>query len=116
MHLNLQVSDRDLIPQRESWSWRSIKPQKQSGRRLLAVFLCKNSKSEKVSWGNQEPIWPISTAALKATPTARIQYLAQHKRDFSAREDPRRQARHLQTSRQSLLMTVWKTIERKDCL
>ncbi|MEQ2162773.1 hypothetical protein GOODEAATRI_023244 [Goodea atripinnis] len=48
------------------------------------------SKSEKLSWGNQEPIWPISTSALKVTPSSRIQYLAQHKRDFSAREDPRR--------------------------
>ncbi|KAK9518461.1 hypothetical protein VZT92_023767 [Zoarces viviparus] len=44
----------------------------------------------KLIWGNQEPIWPLSTPALGAVPSARIQYLARHKRDFSAREDQRR--------------------------
>ncbi|XP_008419381.1 testicular haploid expressed gene protein-like isoform X1 [Poecilia reticulata] len=64
-------------------------------KRIVELAQHKTSKTvwettpcDKVSWGNQELIWPISTAALKATPTARIQYLAQHKRDFSAREDP----------------------------
>ncbi|XP_070818328.1 sperm microtubule associated protein 2-like [Chaetodon trifascialis] len=46
--------------------------------------------SERLIWGNQEPVWPISSSALGAVPSARIQYLARHKRDFSAREDPRR--------------------------
>ncbi|XP_068571433.1 sperm microtubule associated protein 2-like isoform X2 [Cebidichthys violaceus] len=44
----------------------------------------------KLSWGDQEPIWPLSASALGAAPSARIQYLAGHKRDFSAREDHRR--------------------------
>ncbi|XP_075961312.1 sperm microtubule associated protein 2 like [Anarhichas minor] len=44
----------------------------------------------KLSWGSQEPIWPLSAPALGAVPSARIQYLARHKRDFSAREDQRR--------------------------
>ncbi|XP_031722774.1 testicular haploid expressed gene protein-like isoform X1 [Anarrhichthys ocellatus] len=44
----------------------------------------------KLSWGNQEPIWPLSAPALGAVPSARIQYLARHKRDFSAREDQQR--------------------------
>ncbi|XP_013125791.1 uncharacterized protein spmap2l isoform X3 [Oreochromis niloticus] len=48
------------------------------------------SQSEKLSWGNQEPVWPISASALGAAPSARIQYLSRHKRDFSAREDHRR--------------------------
>ncbi|KAJ4945467.1 hypothetical protein JOQ06_023152 [Pogonophryne albipinna] len=43
---------------------------------------------EKVIWGNQDPIWPLSASG--AAPSARIQYLSRHKRDFSAREDPRR--------------------------
>ncbi|KAK2904498.1 hypothetical protein Q8A73_011155 [Channa argus] len=46
--------------------------------------------SDKLSWGNQEPVWPVSAAALGAVPSARIQHLAKHKRDFSAREDHRR--------------------------
>ncbi|XP_076595717.1 sperm microtubule associated protein 2 like isoform X2 [Chaetodon auriga] len=48
------------------------------------------SNSERLSWGGREPAGPISTAALGAVPSARIQHLARHKRDFSAREDPRR--------------------------
>nr|XP_040028740.1 testicular haploid expressed gene protein-like isoform X2 [Gasterosteus aculeatus aculeatus] len=45
----------------------------------------------KLSWGTQEPIWPPpSAAALGAVPSARIQHLARHKRDFSVREDQRR--------------------------
>lgn len=47
--------------------------------------------SGKLSWGTQEPIWPPpSAAALGAVPSARIQHLARHKRDFSVREDQRR--------------------------
>ncbi|XP_028316072.1 testicular haploid expressed gene protein-like isoform X3 [Gouania willdenowi] len=42
---------------------------------------------EKLVWGNQEPIWPISPAALRAVPSARIQYLARPKRSFSAWDD-----------------------------
>ncbi|XP_071776338.1 sperm microtubule associated protein 2 like [Centroberyx gerrardi] len=45
------------------------------------------SNSEKLSWGDQRPIRPVSASALAAAPTARIQYLARHKRDFSARDD-----------------------------
>ncbi|XP_034036849.1 snRNA-activating protein complex subunit 1-like [Thalassophryne amazonica] len=43
---------------------------------------------EKLVWGNQEPIWPVSPSALGAVPSARILYLAKHKRDFSAGDDP----------------------------
>ncbi|XP_039976302.1 uncharacterized protein LOC120785557 [Xiphias gladius] len=35
-------------------------------------------------------MWPVSASALGAIPSARIQYLARHKRDLSAREDQRR--------------------------
>ncbi|XP_054453121.1 uncharacterized protein LOC129089780 [Anoplopoma fimbria] len=66
-------------------------------RRLLELAQHKTSKTvwattpcEKLSWGNQESIWPLSASALGAIPSARIQYLARHKRDFSAREDHRR--------------------------
>ncbi|KAI3351425.1 hypothetical protein L3Q82_020280, partial [Scortum barcoo] len=45
---------------------------------------------EKLRWGNQELIWPVSSSALGAVPSARIQRLARPKRDFSAREDHRR--------------------------
>ncbi|KAI4885317.1 hypothetical protein NFI96_030553, partial [Prochilodus magdalenae] len=38
----------------------------------------------RLTWGNQESIWPLSLAALGAVPTPRIQALAQHKKDFSA--------------------------------
>ncbi|KAG7461995.1 hypothetical protein MATL_G00197200 [Megalops atlanticus] len=41
----------------------------------------------KLTWGNQETIWPLSYAALCAIPTERIQHLAKHKRDFSAWEN-----------------------------
>ncbi|KAL7396048.1 hypothetical protein ABVT39_027766 [Epinephelus coioides] len=65
--------------------------------RILELAQHKTSKTVwattpcgKLSWGNQEPIWPISASALGAVPSARIQYLARHKRDFSAREDHRR--------------------------
>ncbi|XP_051276943.1 testicular haploid expressed gene protein-like [Dicentrarchus labrax] len=65
--------------------------------RILDLAQHKTSKTvwattpcEKLSWGNQEPIWPVSTSVLGAVPSARIQYLARHKRDFSAREDHQR--------------------------
>ncbi|XP_071313213.1 sperm microtubule associated protein 2-like isoform X2 [Trachinotus anak] len=65
--------------------------------RILELAQHKTSKTvwattpcAKLSWGNQEPIWPLSASALGASPSARIQYLAKHKRDFSAREDHRR--------------------------
>ncbi|XP_074529773.1 sperm microtubule associated protein 2-like [Halichoeres trimaculatus] len=65
--------------------------------RILELAQHKTSKTvwattpcEKLSWGNQELIRPVSSAALGATPSARIQYLARHKRDFSAREDHQR--------------------------
>lgn len=45
------------------------------------------SISEKLSWGNQDLIRPVSSSALRAVPSARIQHLARHKRDLSARED-----------------------------
>ncbi|XP_019219306.1 uncharacterized protein spmap2l isoform X2 [Oreochromis niloticus] len=66
-------------------------------QRILELAQHKTSKTvwattpcEKLSWGNQEPVWPISASALGAAPSARIQYLSRHKRDFSAREDHRR--------------------------
>ncbi|XP_050928520.1 testicular haploid expressed gene protein-like [Lates calcarifer] len=65
--------------------------------RILELAQHKTSKTvwattpcEKLSWGNQEPIWPLSASTLGAGPSARIQYLAKHKGDFSAREDHRR--------------------------
>ncbi|XP_028272541.1 testicular haploid expressed gene protein-like [Parambassis ranga] len=65
--------------------------------RILELAQHKTSKTvwattpcERLSWGNQEPIRPISSSALGAAPSTRIQHLARHKRDFSAREDPRR--------------------------
>ncbi|XP_042274470.1 sperm microtubule associated protein 2-like isoform X3 [Thunnus thynnus] len=68
-----------------------------SNSRILELSQHKTSKTvwattpcERLSWGNQEPIWPLSASALGAVPSARIQYLAKHKRDFSAREDHRR--------------------------
>ncbi|XP_026214220.1 testicular haploid expressed gene protein-like [Anabas testudineus] len=53
----------------------------------VSIFLL---TSEKLNWGNQEPIRPVSSSALGAVPSARIQYLAKHKRDYSAWEDHRR--------------------------
>ncbi|XP_008289951.1 uncharacterized protein spmap2l [Stegastes partitus] len=74
-----------------------VQPRFGPSNRILELAQHKTSKTvwattpcEKLSWGNQEPIWPISASALGAAPSARIQYLARHKRDFSAREDHRR--------------------------
>ncbi|CAJ1059173.1 testicular haploid expressed gene protein-like [Xyrichtys novacula] len=74
-----------------------FRPRFGPSNRILELAQHKTSKTvwattpcEKLSWGTQEPIWPVSSAALGATPSARIQYLARHKRDFSAREDHQR--------------------------
>lgn len=37
--------------------------------------------SPRLTWGNQEPMWPISLAALRHIPSARLQTLAQPKVD-----------------------------------
>ncbi|XP_039668607.1 testicular haploid expressed gene protein-like isoform X1 [Perca fluviatilis] len=73
--------------------------------RILELAQHKTSKTvwattpcEKLSWGNQEPIWPLSTSALGAFPSTRIQYLARHKRDTSAREDHRRKEKEEEAS------------------
>nr|XP_019959337.1 PREDICTED: testicular haploid expressed gene protein-like [Paralichthys olivaceus] len=65
--------------------------------RILELARHKTSKTiwattpcEKLSWGNQEPVWPVSAPALGAFPSARIQYLSKHKRDSSARDGPGR--------------------------
>ncbi|XP_026887271.2 testicular haploid expressed gene protein-like isoform X2 [Electrophorus electricus] len=59
--------------------------------RILQLAQHKESKSmwvttpgRKLTWGNQEPIWPVTLAALEAVPTPRLQALAQHKKDFFA--------------------------------
>ncbi|KAK1904158.1 Testicular haploid expressed protein-like [Dissostichus eleginoides] len=64
-------------------------------QRILELAQHKTSKTvwettpcEKVIWGNQDPIWPLSASG--AAPSARIQYLSRHKRHFSAREHPHR--------------------------
>ncbi|KAL4641603.1 testicular haploid expressed gene protein-like isoform X1 [Arapaima gigas] len=44
----------------------------------------------ELTWGNQEPIWPVSCAALTAVPTTRIHSLAEPKRGISAWDDPSR--------------------------
>nr|XP_046181146.1 testicular haploid expressed gene protein [Oncorhynchus gorbuscha] len=56
----------------------------------------------KLTWGNQESIWPLSYSALGAVPTERIQYLAKHKRDFSAWEDHLRKDEEVISSRKTL--------------
>ncbi|XP_027141366.1 testicular haploid expressed gene protein-like [Larimichthys crocea] len=74
-----------------------IKPRFGPSNRILDLAQHKTSKTvwattpcEKLNWGNQEPIWPVSASALGAVPSPRIQYLSRHKRDFSAWEDHRR--------------------------
>ncbi|GLD70524.1 testicular haploid expressed gene protein-like protein [Lates japonicus] len=77
--------------------------------RILELAQHKTSKTvwattpcEKLSWGNQEPIWPLSASTLGAGPSTRIQYLAKHKGDFSAREDhQRRRLRRVAASRRA---------------
>ncbi|XP_047442000.1 testicular haploid expressed gene protein-like [Mugil cephalus] len=91
--------------------------------RILELAQHKTSKTvwattpcEKLNWGNQEPIWPISASALGAAPSARIQYLARHKRDFSAREDHRRKEEEAsffrKTQRPSSKASQYETIVR----
>ncbi|TKS72812.1 hypothetical protein D9C73_006889 [Collichthys lucidus] len=74
-----------------------IKPRFGPSNRILDLAQHKTSKTvwattpcEKLNWGNQEPIWPVTASALGAGPSPRIQYLSRHKRDFSAWEDHRR--------------------------
>ncbi|XP_010898846.1 testicular haploid expressed gene protein-like isoform X2 [Esox lucius] len=56
-------------------------------KRILELAQHKESRTiwittvcPKLTWGNQELIWPLSYSALGAVPTERIQYLAKHKR------------------------------------
>ncbi|KAI1888240.1 hypothetical protein AGOR_G00182990 [Albula goreensis] len=58
--------------------------------RILELAQHKDSKTEwvttpcrKLTWGNQESIWPLSYAALCAVPTERTLRLAKPKRHFS---------------------------------
>ncbi|XP_030001506.1 testicular haploid expressed gene protein-like [Sphaeramia orbicularis] len=71
-----------------------IQPRFGPSNRILELAQHKTSKTvwattpcDKLSWGNQEPIRPISSSALGAVPSTRIQYLSKNKRDFSAWED-----------------------------
>ncbi|CAL8300715.1 unnamed protein product [Arctogadus glacialis] len=59
--------------------------------RILELACHKCSKTvyvttpcEKLTWGNQEPIWPICRSALTALPSRRTQRLARPKRDLTA--------------------------------
>ena len=45
---------------------------------LIAAQSC---CSPNVVWGNQDPMWPISPAALSAVPTERLCTLADPKKD-----------------------------------
>ncbi|XP_072549971.1 sperm microtubule associated protein 2-like [Salminus brasiliensis] len=61
-----------------------------ASNRILQLAQHKESKSiwattpgRKLTWGNQESIWPLSLAALGAVPTPRIQTLAQNKKGLS---------------------------------
>ncbi|XP_064200052.1 sperm microtubule associated protein 2-like [Anguilla rostrata] len=67
--------------------------------RILQLAQHKDSKTEwvttpwKLTWGNQDSIWPLSHAALSAVPTERTLHLAEHKRHFSVwDEQPSRKA------------------------
>ncbi|XP_036446188.1 testicular haploid expressed gene protein-like [Colossoma macropomum] len=62
-----------------------------TSKRILQLAQHKESKAiwvttpgTKLTWGNQESIWPLSLAALRAVPTPRIQALARQKKDFSS--------------------------------
>ena len=37
---------------------------------------------QKIVWGNQEPMWPLNQAALKATASERIEMLARSKQNL----------------------------------
>ncbi|XP_037636842.1 uncharacterized protein LOC119494785 isoform X1 [Sebastes umbrosus] len=89
--------------------------------RISELALHKTSKTvsttapcERLVWGNQEPIWSPSASALGAVPSARIQYLAKHKRDFSAWEDHRRKEEEeaAKTQRTSSMASQYKHIVR----
>ena len=43
--------------------------------------------SPKLEWGNQEMMWPVSDAALKAEPTERLERLATPKKNFRSTSD-----------------------------
>ncbi|KAJ8015530.1 hypothetical protein DPEC_G00027080 [Dallia pectoralis] len=77
--------------------------------RILELAQHKNSKTiwittvcPKLSWGNQDSIWPLSYSALVAVPTERTQYLARHKRSFSAWEGCRKEEEEVNSSRKTL--------------
>ena len=40
-----------------------------------------------MEWGNQEMMWPVSDAALKAEPSERIEQLATAKKNFRSPSD-----------------------------
>ncbi|XP_034399502.1 testicular haploid expressed gene protein-like [Cyclopterus lumpus] len=76
---------------------RDVQPRFAPSNRVLELAQHKTSKAVwattpcgRLNWGNQEPVWPVSASALRARPSERIQLLAGHKRDFSAREAHRR--------------------------
>ncbi|KAJ8382347.1 hypothetical protein SKAU_G00031250 [Synaphobranchus kaupii] len=66
--------------------------------RILQLAQYKDSKTKwvttpcrKLTWGNQDSIWPLSYASLSAVPTERTVCLAKHKRRFSVwDEQPRK--------------------------
>ncbi|XP_069388162.1 sperm microtubule associated protein 2-like isoform X2 [Paralichthys olivaceus] len=70
------------------------------------------SNSEKLSWGNQEPVWPVSAPVLGAFPSARIQYLSKHKRDSSARDGPGRKDEEAKTQRPSSKTSQYRSFVR----
>ncbi|XP_056296233.1 testicular haploid expressed gene protein-like [Pseudoliparis swirei] len=87
---------------------RDIQPRFGPSNRVLELAQHKTSKSVwattpcgKLTWGDQEPMWPVSASALAARPSARIQNLACSKRDFSAREDHRRKEEEASSSRKT---------------
>nr|XP_054595341.1 testicular haploid expressed gene protein-like [Nothobranchius furzeri] len=86
-----------------------IHPRFGPSKRILELAQHKISKTvwettpcEWLIWGNQEPIRPISSSALRTTPSARIQYLSRHKRDISAREDHWRKGEEVSFFRKTL--------------
>ncbi|XP_035017506.2 uncharacterized protein LOC118112366 [Hippoglossus stenolepis] len=76
--------------------------------RILELARHKTSKTiwattprGKLSWGDQEPGGPVGAPALGAFPSARIQYLAEHKRRLSAGDGPGRKDEEAKTQRPS---------------
>ncbi|KAG7237138.1 hypothetical protein INR49_032768 [Caranx melampygus] len=91
------VSDKQGVRSRFGPSKRVLElAQHKTSKTIWATTPC-----EKLNWGNQEPIWPLSASALGAGPSARIQYLAKHKRDFSAREDHQRKEEEVSVVRKT---------------